>query len=144
MKITQGLLYQVRIKVSEETAEAIRAKELTIVTKSLLNICDQFGTSLVCTFDAFCGYCEEAEKNGIEKYSLYYWTKSVINDPVKKSKHLKSFAFYRGRDQTYDRELALNLHFELKRLLEQEWIEDLNLIDNDPKNNPQPPRDDKI
>ena len=130
--------------MSEETSKALRAKELTKVTISLLNICNKFGVSLVCTFDAFCGYCEEAEKKGIENYSLYHWTKSVIDDPVKKSKHIRSFAFYRGPDQIYEKELALNLHYASKRLLEKELIEDLTLIDNDPMKNPQPPNNGNI
>ena len=64
--------------------------------------------SLVCTFEAFKEYCDEAEQNGIEKYGLYHWTKSTIEDPLKKSKHLKSFAFYLGNDQIYEKEYCLS------------------------------------
>ena len=144
MKITQEQLYQVRIKVSVKTSQALRAKEHNVVTKSILSISQKFDVSPVCTFDAFCEYCKEAEENGIENYSLYHWTKSVIDDPDKKSKHIKSFAFYKSRDQIYEKELALNLHYALKRLLEKELIEDLTLIGNDPKKNPQPPNIDNI
>ena len=63
--------------------------------------------TIVNTFDAFKDYCDEAEENGIEKYSLYHWTKSTIEDPEKKAKHLKGFAFYKGEaDQIYEKELA--------------------------------------
>ena len=48
----------------------------------------------------------EAEQNGIDGYGLYHWTKATIEDPLKKAKHLKSFAFYLGEDQIYPKELA--------------------------------------
>ena len=140
MTITQEQLYQVRIKVSEKTSQALRAKEDNTVTKSILNISQKFDVSLVCMFDAFCEYCKEAEENGIEKYFLYHWTKSIISNLDKRDKHLKSFAFYKGLDQVYKKEIADALYSELKKLLEEGLIEELNLIDNNPKNNPQPPR----
>ena len=140
MKITQEQLYQVRIKVSEKTSQALRAKEDNAVTKSILSISQKFDVSPVCMFDAVCEYCKEAEENGIEKYSLYHWTKSIITNLDKRDKHLKSFAFYKGLDQVYKKEIADALYSELKELLEEGLIEELNLIDNNPKNNPQPPR----
>ena len=48
--------------------------------------------SLVCTFDAFKEYCDEAEENGIEEYALYDWTKSTIENP-EKSKTFKIVCF---------------------------------------------------
>lgn len=139
MKITQEQLYQVRIKVSEKTSQALRSKEDNAATKSILTISQKFDVSPVCTFDAFCEYCKEAEENEIEKYFLYNWTKSIISNLDKRDKHLKSFAFYKGLDQVYKKEIADALYSELKKLLEEGLIEDLNLIDNNPKNNPQPP-----
>ena len=76
---------------------------------------------------------------GIENYSLYHWTKSIIANLDKRDKHLKSFAFYKGLDQVYEKEIADALYSELKDLLEDGLIEELNLIDNNPKNNTQPP-----
>ena len=140
MKTTQERLYQVRIKVSEKTSQALRAKENNAVTKSILSISQKFDVSPVCTFDAFCEYCKEAEENGIENYSLYHWTKSIISSLDKRDKHLKSFAFYKDLNQVYKKEFADALYSKLKDLLEEGLIEELNLIDNNPKNNPQPPR----
>jgi len=139
VKITQERLYQVRIKVSEKTSQALRAKENNAVTKSILSISQKFDVSPVCTFDAFCEYCKEAEENRIENYSLYHWTKSIISNLDKRDKHLKSFAFYKDLNQVYKKEFADALYSELKDLLEEGLIEELNLIDNNPKNNPQPP-----
>ena len=89
-------LYQVRIRVSERLSESLRSGRHTDLANNLDSISNDHGMSLVCTFDAFKGYCDEAEENGIEEYALYDWTKSTIENPEKKAKHLKSFAFYRG------------------------------------------------
>ena len=42
--------------------------------------------------------------------------------------------------QVYKKEIADALYSELKELLEEGLIEELNLIDDNPKNNPQPPK----
>lgn len=98
------------------------------------------GVTSVCTYDAFCGYCQEAEANGVEKYSLYEWTKATIDNPEKKDKHVKSFAFYKGSDQVYEKSLAELLHRDLTPLQNNGIIEELKLIDSNPENNPQPPK----
>ena len=96
--------------------------------------------TIVNTFDAFKEYCDEAEGNGIEKYSLYHWTKSTIDDPEKKAKHLKGFAFYKGEaDQIYKKELAEALVASLEEIGLNEDLLEIKLIDSNPANNPQPP-----
>ena len=55
-----------------------------LYTKPLAAIAKKHGTHPVCTYDAFCDYCSEAEANGIEKYSLYDWTKQTIENQEKK------------------------------------------------------------
>ena len=87
-------LYQVRIRVSERLSESLRSGRHTDLASDLDKISNDHGMSLVCTYDAFKGYCDEAEENGIEEYALYDWTKATIENPEKKAKHLKSFAFY--------------------------------------------------
>ena len=54
-------------------------------------------------------------------------------------KHLRSFAFYKGDEQVYSLALADALFFDLDILLKSGKIEELNKIDSNPKNNPQPP-----
>jgi len=132
-------LYQIRIKVTENISEDLRSKQKQSLSKKLKTIADIYNMSLVCTFEAFKEYCDEAEQNGIEKYGLYHWTKSTIEDPLKKSKHLKSFAFYLGNDQIYEKELATGIESHLKEIDDQELLE-INLIDSNPANNPQPPK----
>ena len=109
------------------------------IDKKILAIAKKHGTRPVCTYDAFCDYCSEAEANGIEKYSLYDWTKQTIENQEKKEKHIKSFAFYKDNDQIYEETLAVALHGDLLPLKKNGAIEELTLIDSNPKNNPQPP-----
>jgi hypothetical protein len=132
-------LYQVRIKVNANLSNALRKKELIGISKEIFRIARIHGTNPVCTYDAFCNYCSEAEREGVDKYSLYDWTKSIIEDPDKKQKHIKSFAFYKGDAQVYEKNIAISLQNDLSSLYQAGSIEDLTLIDSNPRNNPQPP-----
>ena len=132
-------LYQVRIRVSERLSESLRNGSYTDLANNLEGISNDHGMSLVCTYDAFKGYCDEAEENGIEEYALYDWTKATIENPKKKAKHLKSFAFYKGFDQIYEKELALALEERLLDLGLGDDLLEVKVIDSNPANNPQPP-----
>ena len=133
-------LYQIRIKVSDKLSEDLRGMHELELSQAINRIAYENGSRVVCTFDAFAEYCEEAEKNGIEHYELYHWTTSTIENPEKKSKHLKSFAFYEGDNQVYNKELAVSIQQSLKRLDSGNDILEINLIDSNPANNPQPPK----
>jgi hypothetical protein len=132
-------LYQVRIRVNNDVSNNLRTNEPSKTTESILAIAKKHGTRPVCTYDAFCDYCSEAEANGIEKYSLYDWTKQTIENQEKKEKHIKSFAFYKDNDQIYEKMLAVALHGDLLPLKNDGAIGELTLIDSNPENNPQPP-----
>ena len=71
---------------------------------------------------------------------MYHWTKSTIDNPEKKAKHLKSFAFYEGDNQVYSKELAFSIEKRLKDLDSGKDIVEINVIDSNPANNPQPPK----
>ena len=133
-------LYQIRIKVSEKLSKDLRSGNESGLAKEINKIACANGSRLVCTFDAFAEYCEEAEKEGIEHYELYHWTKSTIDNPEKKAKHLKSFAFYEGENQVYSRDLAFSIQQRLKDLDGGNDILEINMIDSNPANNPQPPK----
>ena len=133
-------LYQIRIKVSNELSEDLRGANDLELSKQITKIAADNDARLVCTFDAFADYCEEAERVGIEKYELYHWTKSTIDNSEKKAKHLKSFAFYQGNNQVYSKKLACTIEQCLKELESHDDIVEINLIDSNPKNNPQPPK----
>ena len=83
-------LYQVRIRVSERLSESLRSGSHTDLANDLDKISNDHGMSLVCTYDAFKGYCDEAEEHGIEEYALYDWTKATIENPEKKAKLIKT------------------------------------------------------
>ena len=102
-------LYQIRIKVTENISNDLRDMYQQNLSKNLKKIAEYHQMVLVCTYDAFEAYCVEAEQNGIDGYGLYHWTKATIEDPLKKAKHLKSFAFYLGEDQIYPKELAISV-----------------------------------
>ena len=132
--------YQVRIRTSERLSQTLRSEDTSSLADRLRAISQSHGMTIVNTFDAFKEYCDEAEGNGIEKYSLYHWTKSTIEDPEKKAKHLKGFAFYKGEaDQIYEKELALSLVSSLEEVGISEDLLEIKLIDSNPANNPQPP-----
>ena len=133
-------LYQVRIRVSDNLSESLRSGNHTDLAQKLDKISNDHGMALVCTYDAFKGYCDEAEENGIDEYALYEWTKSTIENPEKKAKHLKSFAFYRGFEQIYEKELALSLEENLEKLGKSADLLEIKVIDSNPANNPQPPK----
>ncbi|MBH67756.1 MAG: hypothetical protein CMM58_05325 [Rhodospirillaceae bacterium] len=137
--MTGHWLYQVRIKVNEDLSRELRKQIPLDKAKPITDIASKHVMQLVCTYDAFVGYCTEAEKNGINEYPLYKWTKQTTLDPQKKSNHLKSFAFYKDSEQIYEKSRAEALYRELEPLLKLGTIEDLKLIDSNPINNPQPP-----
>jgi hypothetical protein len=139
--VSDKLLYQVRLKASNDVADALRFNTKNTIAKKICQISKKNKLSPICTLDAFEGYVEEAEKNGVEKYPLYKWTKDTVSNPEKRLKHAKSFAFYLGVDQVYSKSIALTLFEDLLPLYKtNKEIEDLRLIDTNPKNNPQPPK----
>ena len=137
--MTENWLYQVRIRPRKEIAEAVRFHYENEIAEKIVNLAKKHKTSLVCTFDAFSGYVKEAEKNGIENYPLYTWTKKTIENKEKVKKHSLAFAFYYKEEQVYPKKIADKLHNDLLVLYKTGVIEELRLIDTNPNNNPQPP-----
>ena len=132
-------LYQIRIKTSAVLSADLRGARAMALSQAVLKIAKQNGMQLVCTYDAFREYCEEAERNDIAQYHLYDWTKATIENPEKKAKHLKSFAFYLGNEQVYSKAHAGVVEKSLQNLGEALHLIEINVIDSNPANNPQPP-----
>ena len=133
-------LYQVRIKLNQSFADDLRSGRNLDLSKEIYKIAKNHKTRPVCTLDGFLDYVKEAEKNDIEEYPLYHWTKSVVDDPQKKIKHSKSFAFYFGDEQIYEKQRAQSLYNDLLELNDENKIEEIKIIDSNPRNNPQPPK----
>ena len=94
---------------------------------------------LICQYDAFAGYCAEAEEHGIEHYPLYAWTKAVIADPAKQAKYVKSFSIYVGGAGVYAKDKADALEAALTPLVGAGVVMRLAKHDTDPANSPQMP-----
>ena len=133
-------LYQVRITLNQSFADDLRSGRNLDLSKEIYKIAKNHKTRPVCTLDGFLDYVKEAEKNDIEEYPLYHWTKSVVDDPQKKIKHSKSFAFYFGDEQIYEKQRAQSLYNDLLELNDENKIEEIKIIDSNPRNNPQPPK----
>ena len=133
-------LYQVRIKLPQELADDLRNYSKLDISKEINKIAKKYQTRPVCTLDGFLDYVKEAEKNDIKDYPLYHWTKSVVQDPDKQIKHSKSFAFYFGDEQIYEKKRAVSLYNDLVQFNNENYIEEIKIIVSNPENNPQPPK----
>ena len=131
-------LCQLRIKTDQTLSEDLRGTSDSETARELRAALDRFEARLACVFDEFCGYCAEAEKNGIENYPLYHWTKSVIDDPKKQQKHQRSFTIYMGAAAVYPVASAQDLMAALEAVANGKNIH-VQMVDTDPSKNPQPP-----
>ena len=135
----QELQYQLRVDFAEDAAEAARAGAAHPGLVSLRRILAAHDAALVCQYDAFAGYCAEAEARGVEHYPLYAWTKAVIADPAKQAKYRKSFSIHVGGAEVYAREAADALEAALTSLVGAGVVTRLAKHDTDPANSPQMP-----
>jgi hypothetical protein len=78
--------YQVRIDLADEAAELARREPDDPALAPLADILRKHQAVLKCQYDAFAGYVAEAEREGVERYPLYAWTKATIENPAKKAK----------------------------------------------------------
>ncbi len=93
------------------TAPAIATGSLPPPRPSSTLLLSKHHATMKCQFDAFGDYVAEAEKNGIENYPLYEWTKATIEDPAKKAKHLKSFTLFVDGNEVYAKDNARRPRF---------------------------------
>jgi hypothetical protein len=131
--------YQVRINVGDDYAEILRRDLGDPAVKPVADILSKHRATLKSQFDAFADYVSEAEKQGVEHYPLYKWTKVTIEDPIKKAKHLKSFTFYVEGKEVYAKAEADALEADLLPLVGGGVITKVSKHDTNPANNPQAP-----
>jgi hypothetical protein len=131
--------YQIRIDLPEPLAEAARRNEQDPALEQLSAILARHRATMKSQYDAFADYVAEAERNGIDKYPLYHWTRATIENPDKKTKYTKSFTIYVCGEEVYAQELADALEADLQPLLADNVITRLAKHDTNPANNPQPP-----
>ena len=129
--------YQVRIELVDHLVDVARHDPTDPALGPLARILAEHRATIRSQFDAFSDYVAEAERQGAEGYPLYKWTRATIEDPVKKAKHLKSFAIYVGEDGLYPKAEADALEAELRPLVGGAVIKRLSKHDSNPANNPQ-------
>ena len=131
--------YQLRVHLADDAAAAARQGADHPGLEPLRDILPAHDARLVCQYDAFAGYCAEAEARGVEHYPLYAWTNAVIADPAKRAKYLKSFSIHVGGAEVYARESADALEAALTPLVGAGTVTRLAKHDTDPANSPQMP-----
>ena len=131
--------YQLRVDLADDAAAAARTGTDHPGLGPLRRILTAHDAALVCQYDAFAGYCAEAEENGIEHYPLYAWTKAVIADPAKQAKYVKSFSIHVGGAEVYAKDKADPLEAALEPLVGAGVVTRLAKHDTNPANSPQMP-----
>lgn len=131
--------YQLRVVLAEDAAAAVRAGADHAGLGPLRAILAAHDAVLVCQYDAFAGYCAEAEAEGVEHYPLYAWTKAVIADAAKQAKYVKSFSIHVGGAEVYARDRAEALEAALAPLVGAGIVTRLAKHDTNPANSPQMP-----
>lgn len=137
---TREWQYQLRITLADDVAAAARAGDDHPGLRRLRDILGRHRAVLQCQYDAFAGYCAEAERQGVDKYPLYTWTKATIEDPVKKAKYVKSFTLYVDGNEVYAKAKADALEADLRPLAGGAVVTAMAKLDTNPANNPQPPK----
>ena len=135
----QDWQYQLRIYLPNELAEIARRDPTDAALGSLPAILARHHATMRCQLDAFADYVAEAERQGIDHYPLYQWTKATIADPVKRAKHLQSFALYVNGREVYAKDVTEALEADLQPLVGGPLVTRMSKHDTNPANNPQPP-----
>ena len=131
--------YQLRIYLADELAEVARRDFSAPALGPLRCVLERHSATMKCQFDAFADYVAEAEAHGIEGYPLYAWTKATIEDPVKRAKHLRSFALHIKGEAVYPMQEADALEADLQPVVDGTSILRISRHDTNPANNPQVP-----
>ena len=132
--------FQIRLRLAGALAETARRDPSAPELAPLPEILARHGAALVCQYDAFAGYVAEAERQGVGEFPLYAWTKATIEDPVKKTKYLRSFTIHVGGAEVYSQETADALEADLRPLVGGPLAITMSRHDTNPANNPQVPK----
>ena len=133
--------HQLRIYLPAELVDVARGDANNPELGRLADILAKHHATMLCQFDAFAGYVAEAEERGLEGYPLYAWTKAIIEDPIKRAKHLKSSALHVNGQEVYSKAEADALEADLQPLVGGELIERISKHDTNPAHNPQLPKE---
>ena len=137
--MSEAWQYQIRIYLPETVAQMAREDPANPALLPLVGVLAKHDAAMKCQYDAFMDYVIEAEKEGIEQYPLYRWTKATVEDPAKKAKHQESFTLYVGGAEVYAKDAAEALEADLQPLIGGTLIKRLTKHDTNPAKNPQMP-----
>ena len=132
-------LYQVRVYFSLNFVNLYNSNKSSELKTKLLQILQKNDADLLSQYDGFMGYVLEAEKNGIDNYPLYQWTKDSLEKSGKTEKYRTSYTIYVNNEEVYSKEEADNLEKDLKLIIDKVSILRISKHDTNPANNPQPP-----
>jgi hypothetical protein len=127
--------YHVRIELADGLAEAARRDPEAPPLGALMQILRRHDAALLCQLDAFTGYVAEAEEQGAERFPLYKWTKATLDDPVRRRKHMTTFAVRVAGHEVYARATAEALEGALRPFVESGLITRMSRHDTNPANN---------
>jgi hypothetical protein len=139
--VTSQWQYQVRFDVSDPAAaESVRRQQSSPALAPLIDLLDRHHAVAKCQFDAFADYVAAAEREGVEGFPLYAWTRATIENAEKKERYLKSFTLYVADQEVYAKEIADALEAGLQPFAASGLITRIAKYDTNSANNPQPPR----
>ena len=115
--MTDPWKYQLRIDLQGEAAQAARRDPAGPALQPLAAILTRHHAQLKSQYDAFADYVAEAERQGVENYPLYQWTKDTIAQPAKRQKYQRSFTLYVDGDEVYPSDIADALEADLRPLV---------------------------
>ena len=137
--MTEKWLFQVRLYFSSDFTKTFNSDKNSEKKEKLITVLNKHNAELLSQFDGFMGYVLEAEKNGIDNYPLYQWTKDSLARKDKIEKYHNSYTVYINSDEVYSENLANNIENDLLELVDKQTILRISKHDTNPKNNPQPP-----
>ena len=137
--MTEKWLFQVRLYFSSDFTKTFNSDNNSNEKEKLITILNKHNAELLSQFDGFMGYVLEAEKNGIDNYPLYQWTKDSLSRTDKIEKYYNSYTVYINTEEVYSENLANNIENDLLELVDKKTILRISKHDTNPKNNPQPP-----
>src|ERR1700761_6448867 len=114
--MTESWQYQVRIRLAPEYAALARQDPASEKLAPINAVLIRHDAQLKCQYDAFAEYVAQAERDGIEHYPLYRWTRETIENPAKKAKYIEAFTLYVNGEEVYDKALADALEEALQLL----------------------------
>ena len=137
--MTKKWLFQVRLYFSSDFTKTFNSDKNSEKKEKLITVLNEHNAELLSQFDGFMGYVLEAEKNGIDNYPLYQWTKDSLARKDKIEKYHNSYTVYINSEEVYSENLANNIENDLLELVDKETVLRISKHDTNPKNNPQPP-----